>query len=264
MTRSHPDNSQPFDAHEDDGVKDAPLAPWMVDLARDVVHEMDASVDVPRDMMWARIQRERRSASPLHAEPIITQPASATVRPLAARTNGVGRWTRQIAAAAAVLITGVGIGRYVVPSAISSDTAAADSTIAPRGLGPDAIAAMPSNNDPAHVAMQEHLARTVSLLTTVRDDDPMLGPGADITPWARELLTTTRLLIDQPQLRDERTRRLLQDLELVLVQVIQARTAAPETQRAPKETLRETNLLTRVRAIVTASASTDGAIYGGD
>jgi hypothetical protein len=50
----------------------------------------------------------------------------------------------------------------------------------------------------------------------------------------------------------------------VLVQVIQARGSAPETQRAPKETLQDTNLLTRVRAIVTASSGVDHVIYGGD
>jgi hypothetical protein len=48
------------------------------------------------------------------------------------------------------------------------------------------------------------------------------------------------------------------------VQVIQARSTAPETQLAPRETLRETNLLTRVNALVTAASQTDAAIYGGD
>jgi hypothetical protein len=78
-----------------------------------------------------------------------------------------------------------------------------------------------------------------------------------VSGWARELLSTTRLLLDEPQLREDRTRRLLQDLELVLVQIIQARgTAAPEARRAPSETMRETNLLPRVRAAATASAAT--------
>jgi hypothetical protein len=102
------------------------------------------------------------------------------------------------------------------------------------------------------------------LLTTVSDNTQSTGADAALAPPARELLTTTRLLLDQPQLRDERTRRLLQDLELVLVQVIQARSTAPETQRAPRETLRETNLLTRVNALVTAASLSDAVIYGGD
>ena len=111
--------------------------------------------------------------------------------------------------------------------------------------------------------MEEHLARTVALLTTVRDEDPSTAPVADLDGWARELLSTTRLLLDEPQLRDERTRRLLQDLELVLAQIIQARKAAPETNRAPGETMRETNLLPRVRAAVTAARRGEEPTLGG-
>ena len=111
--------------------------------------------------------------------------------------------------------------------------------------------------------MEEHLTRTVALLTTVRDEDPALGVAANLDGTARELLGTTRLLLDEPQLRDERTRRLLQDLELVLVQIVQARGSAPETKRAPGETMRETNLLPRVRAAATASRRGDEPTLGG-
>lgn len=235
-----------------------PLDPWMLAVARDAVDELDAEIDVPRAMMWARIARERREA----ADAVAMHQAAA----LAPRRGGhaLAKWSRQIVAVAAVLVAGVAIGRYVVPADSAFAVATRDTATTPAGLGPDALAAMTPSTDPARVAMHEHLVRTVSLLTVVRDDNPALGPGADITIVARELLSTTRLLLDQPELRDERTRRLLQDLELVLVQVIQARGSAPDTQRAPKETLQDTNLLTRVRAIVTASSGIDEAIYGGD
>ena len=232
---------------------DVPLEPWMLALAREAAADLDAEVLVPREMMWARINRDRRA-----------------VVPTGTRAH---RWTRA-AAIAAVLVGGVAIGRYVVP-ATPMVVAATASTEVPNdrprtgaGLGPDALAELPQSNDPVRVAMGEHLARTVALLTTVRDQDPAMGPGADVSAWARDLLSTTRLLIDEPQLRDDRTRRLLQDLELVLVQIIQARGSAPETQRAPKETIRETNLLPRVRAIVTATRPGEETInsmtYGGD
>ena len=246
-----------------DDEQDAPLEPWMLEMARNAVHDLDAEVVVPRDMMWARINRERRASSP--------------------RVKRSFPWTR-VAAVAAVLIGGVAIGRYVVPAAPPT---IAPATIAPTtiaatdsaqrsndrvrnatGLGPDALAELPHSYDPVRVAMGEHLARTIALLTTVRDHDPSMGSGADVSSWARDLLSTTRLLLDAPQLRDERTRRLLQDLELVLAQIIQARGSAPETQRAPKETIRETNLLPRMRAVVTASRPVEetinGLTYGGD
>ncbi|WP_411282245.1 hypothetical protein [Gemmatimonas sp.] len=241
-----------------DDEPDVPLEPWMLEMAREAVSDFDAEVIVPREMMWARINRDRRAASP----------AVMRARP----------WAR-VAAIAAVLVGGVAIGRYVVPvtstGVASTPVAATDGAQSSNdragnaaGLGPDALAELPPSNEPVRVAMGEHLARTVALLTTVRDQDPALGPGADVSAWARDLLSTTRLLIDEPQLRDERTRRLLQDLELVLVQIIQARGSAPETQRAPKETIRETNLLPRMRALVTASRpfeeSINGLTYGGD
>lgn len=244
--------------YEQDDEPDVPLEPWMLELAREAADELDADVVVPREMMWARISRARRDASDTTSSPPVTR---------------VFPWTR-VAAIAAVLIGGVAIGRYVVPAAptmvVATDGAPSLNDRARNGtrLGPDALAELPPSNDPVHVAMGEHLARTVALLTTVRDQDPAMGPGADVSAWARDLLSTTRLLIDEPQLRDERTRRLLQDLELVLVQIIQARGSAPETQRAPKETIRETNLLPRMRAIVTASRpfeeSINGFTYGGD
>lgn len=247
MTGYH-EQDRPRDGHDMAGPaagdeRDLPLDPWMLDLVREASAELDAEVAVPREMMWARIRRERT--------PAVTTPGGP-------RGGPTRRW-RHFAAAVAVLVSGVAIGRYVLPSPKAAPlpvVTAADR--APAGL----------DGDPTQLAMQEHLVRTVALLTTVRDAAPArnvaAAANADLTPMARELLTTTRLLLDQPPLRDERTRRLLQDLELVLVQIIQARASAPETQRAPRETLRETNLLTRVNALVTAAATTDAAISGED
>ncbi|WP_309671309.1 hypothetical protein [Gemmatimonas sp.] len=246
----------------EDDQPDTPLEPWMLELAREAADELDADVVVPREMMWARINRDRHAESGAMSSSPVTR---------------VFPWTRvwtRVAAIAAVLVGGVAIGRYVVPAAptmvAATDSVPLSNERARQGarLGPDALAELPQSSDPVRVAMGEHLARTVALLTTVRDQDPSMGPGADVSAWARDLLSTTRLLIDEPQRRDERTRRLLQDLELVLVQIIQARGSAPETQRAPKETIRETNLLPRVRAIVTASRPIEETInsltYGGD
>jgi len=220
------------------------LDPWMTALAREA-HEVHAS-SIPREMMWARV-RQQRTRRGRHAW-----------------------WGVRIAGVAALLVAGAGIGRFLLPvsgpskyqTALSDSARRADS-IAALGFGPEALAAMPRSNEPVRVAMDEHLARTVALLTVVRDDDPDLGPSTDIGGWARELLGTTRFLIDEPQLHDERTRRLLQDLELVLAQIIQARASAPETKRAPNETMRETNLLPRMRAAVTASRFGDETTLGG-
>lgn len=247
----HPERATPITTEPD-----RPLAPWMTDLARAVTDD----VVVPNEMMWKRIQQQRALLS-----------SGAHVTSMSPRQG----WTmRRVAAIAAVLVIGVAIGRFVLPSAAhtsaaldvgtlatnassnNSMTASGADALSADALGPDALEQTASSSDPVRVAMQEHLVRTVALLTTVRDRDPAAGPGLDVTDWAHDLLGTTRLLIDDPSLRDAHTRRLLQDLELVLMQIIQAHgTGASETRKAPSETMRETNLLPRVRAVVTASAN---------
>ena len=269
---------------DDDAPTAMPLDPQLLALARDAIDvEPEA---IPREMMWARLQHRRQqdrgprwadaASSPAADRPAPLQVANDDMRddmrddiaPLVSSRRS--SWMLRAVGIAALLLGGVGVGRYLLPTtgpsryeqALLASVQRADS-IAELGLGPEALAALPPSTDPARVAMDEHLARTVSLLTTVRDEDPELGPGADISGWARDLLGTTRLLIDEPQLRDERTRRLLQDLELVLAQIVQVRGSAPETKRAPSETMRETNLLPRMRAAVTASRFGDETTLGG-
>lgn len=240
---------------------DVPLEPWMLELAKEAVDELDASVEVPRAMMWGRIERQRRAErddiSGASGNTHLAQqpaPAAHNVQVFTMPTA----W-RRIAAIAAVLVGGVAIGRYVVPSPEAARVAANDTTAAAGSMRSD----FARRADPSHVAMQEHLVKTVTLLAAVQTT-PASTAEQNLGPLAGELLATTRLLLDQPQLRDERTRRLLQDLELVLVQIVQARSSAPETQRAPKETMRETDLLTRVRAVVTASGANTALTYGGN
>jgi len=240
-----------------------PLEPWMASLVKESMHVDDSAV--PRDLMWARIRQQRREglATTAEREAVLREVAAFDVATRSVAKPGF-RVTRTIVsrvlAIAATLAIGVAIGRYgnteqgAVATVASNSIGAGAST----GAAMDGAAARASHaGEPAVVAMEEHLARTVALLVAVRDGRPDAQPAADVSGWARELLITTRLLLDEPQLREDRTRRLLQDLELVLVQIIQARgTAAPEARRAPSETMRETNLLPRVRAAATASIPT--------
>ena len=204
--------------------------------------------DIPREMMWARLRQQRvRGAA---GDESLRRP------PGRGRTS-IQKFAATVTAIAATLIIGIGIGRFT-----QSRTA---ETVAVSGPKDSASRAALRASDPAVIAMEEHFARTVSLLSTVRDENPDVGPTANVSGWARELLGTTRMLLDEPQLHDAHTRRLLQDLELVLIQIIQARgTAAPEAKRAPSETMRETNLLPRVRAAVTAAVATDPSYLTGE
>ena len=81
--------------------------------------------------------------------------------------------------------------------------------------------------------------------------------------WGRDVLTSTRLLLDSPAGDDPRLRALLDDLELVLVQVIQLSGAPLEADERAliDRALEERDLLPRIRTAVPSrpvgSASSD-------
>jgi len=231
------------------------LDPWMLTLARSIGDD----VEVPRDMMWLRIQQQRaqvQSPAPSHTESPVASPSISLTPAHGATVARKSIVWRNVTAIAAVLVCGVMIGRYALPRSVRAVDVASQSATT------DSLMQL---SQPARIAMEEHLMRTVSLLTEVRNSAPGRSTVHDVSPWARELLGTTRLLLDEPSLNDARTRGLLQDLELVLMQIIDARpTAAPEVRSAPTETMRETNLLTRVRAVVTASTRRDDPLVVGD
>lgn len=108
---------------------------------------------------------------------------------------------------------------------------------------------------PYLVATRQHLGRSESFLTSMRAEldegtaDPQVGP------WARSLLVRTRLLLGSPAAGDVETRRLLEDLELMLAQIaIAAEARDPGEARILDRGLEEGNLLYRLRS------ATDGNI----
>jgi ubiquinone biosynthesis protein UbiJ len=74
---------------------------------------------------------------------------------------------------------------------------------------------------------------------------------------ARQLLATNRLLLDSPAAQDDRTRLLLQDLELVLAQIAQLspRPSSPDLDLIT-EGLDDGGVMSRLRTAVPSGAST--------
>jgi hypothetical protein len=109
-----------------------------------------------------------------------------------------------------------------------------------------------SGNDPLttpyRVASQQHLARAEALVAVVATAprDAMIDSLTD--RWAREMLTNTRLLLDSPAGEDPIRRRLLEDLETLLVQLVQRSGAAADERALFDRTLDRTQLLTRLRS----------------
>lgn len=141
--------------------------------------------ETPRDEMWARIAAER--ARRRDAKKVVW------LRP----------WMQWSAAAAALLVLGIGIGRWSMP-------------------GTPAVSDVP--RDPAiayRVAAAPYLTRTEALLTSFRAESKNGKVDADFALQAQDLLVTTRLMLNSPAARDPRLASLLQDLEVMLVQIAQ-------------------------------------------
>lgn len=141
--------------------------------------------ETPRDAMWARITAER--ARRRDAKQVVW------LRP----------WMQWSAAAAALLVLGIGIGRWSMHGTPSVSGPPRDAAIAYR------------------VAAAPYLTRTEALLTSFRAESKNGKVDADFALQAQDLLVTTRLMLNSPAARDPRLASLLQDLEVMLVQIAQ-------------------------------------------
>jgi len=158
---------------------DEKFTKWLQETAKGY----NAPRATPRDEMWARIQ--------------------------AARIRRIRPWMRWGLAAAALLVLGIGIGRWTAKQQTQNGT---NSTVA---AGSD------NSGVVYQVAATQYLSRTETFLTGFRADLRAGHVDARFMGQARDLITTTRLLLDSPAADDPRMRALLEDLELVLVQISQ-------------------------------------------
>jgi len=195
---------------------------WLQDAAK-TYHEPPAG-SASREQMWARIETER-------------------ARRATRRVIELRPWLRWTLAAAALLLVGIGIGRWT----------AVQETVGP---GATPVASADSDGSRAllyQVAATQYLSRTETFLTGFRADLRAGGAEARFPGQARDLLTTTRLLLDSPAADDPRMRALLEDLELVLVQISQlpAERAAHDTDLITQG-MHQRNVLPNLRSAIPA------------
>jgi len=197
---------------------------WLPEAARDY-HRPPAT---PREEIWRRIAAQR--AARRHRV-VVLGPAL--------------RWGVGIAA---VLALGVAIGRWSVTKPEAGLRA-----LAARGADPASALAY-------RLAAAQYLTRTEALLTGFRAEsragEP--GPGTQFSTQARDLLATTRLMLDSPAARDVRLKSLLEDLELVLAQIAQLRSSGNrEDVQSINQGLEQRSVLLRLR---TASPAGPGSV----
>jgi len=172
-----------MDQHED-----PKFERWLQDAARTTYHTPRTP---PRDEMWNKIVAARRNKRVIELRP----------------------WLRWALAAAAVLVVGIGIGRWSMNRAsVPAGSKAAAGTQVANEI--DSLA-----NVAYQVAATQYLSRTEAFLTSFRADANRSANTARLARQARDLLTTTQLMLDSPAADNPRLRSLLEDLELVLMQI---------------------------------------------
>jgi hypothetical protein len=204
----------------------------MIQAARDY----NEPPDVPREEMWAAIRAElpQRRTDPGPDE-------------LSARRRARTRWMERATpwavglAAAATLAVGFGLGR------LTQDTIPVAET-------PVAEAGRAVQSTPVRLATAEHMSDAEALLTLFQSaaTTSSTDDRAATSDWARDLLSTTRVLLDSRVADDPEMASLLADLELVLVQIANA--GGDQDDELIEEGIRQQQLLAKLR---TAAAPAD-------
>lgn len=210
---------------------------WIASVAPSV----NAPSPTPRAEMWEAIQAAGKSTMP---------PANQVtpVTPLRRR-----QWYVPAAIAAALLL-GISIDRYLLdgrgtpPAAPPAQVATAPATTAPHDSDPSKL---------YRLAAVQTLTQAEALLTAYRAGNVAnVNPAAarQLGTWGRDVLSSTRLLLDSPAGDDPQFRTLLDDLELVLVQIIRLSGAPLDSsdRRLIEDVMRDRDLLPRIRTAVPA------------
>ena len=158
------------------------------------------------------------------------------------------RWIEWGVGIAALLLIGIGLGRYSVrPNA-------ATPAVTP------AVASAERSSNAYRLVTAQHLSQAEALLTLTRSASEAGDLDDQTIAWAKDLLSTTRLLLDSPDGDDPRLRALLQDLELVLAEITQLHSvagapgAADEELNLVKKSIEHVDVLPRLRTAIPAGA----------
>ena len=138
--------------------------------------------------------------------------------------------------------------------------------VAPRATSPEyAIRDLPALPDSTvqtfyRTAAMQTLAQAEALLIAYRGAENVRDPAAmqQAARWARDVLSSTRLLLDSPAGRDPQMRTLFSDLELILAQIVQLSGTPLQAREREliEDAMRDRDLLPRIRSAVPAGLAT--------
>jgi hypothetical protein len=218
------------------------------DQLREAAHDYNAPPETPRDQMWEKIVAARTADQADRQADNTVRPLVRTVSPSDRRAVRLLRWPVGIAA---LLALGIGLGRMTAPTPDSPAPMTVVTEAAPRG-----------SEVAYRLAATEHLSQSETFLTLFRASVRQGGNEQLASSTARQLLATNRLLLDSPAATDNRTRILLQDLELVLAQIAQlsGRPSSPDLDFITNG-LDDSGVMSRLRtAVPSGTSATQGVL----
>jgi hypothetical protein len=194
------------------------------EILSDAARSYRTPPEAPLDAIWTRVEAEAFAAEPN-------------------RNNRPG-WHVFVGAIAATLVFGVLLGRATAERGVSLPMAAGVSRTPARVVSN-------SSGDAYEQQTQEFLGRTAVLLAALPSNGRPGTNDAKLSQQARQLLGTTRLLLDSPVGHEQRMKDLLEDLELVLAQVARLQPQRPgEALTLINEALEERDVVPRIRSAV--------------
>ena len=208
------------------------------DVLRNLPRSYNEPPAPPLDEMWSAIEHAHFDA------PIpITR-----ARPVVVRTP----WL----VAAAALIVGIGIGRYLP---VASRSAGGVAPLANASGSPAPALETSPVADAYREQTNHYLGQAAALLISLPTRDANGKTDSTFAAKATDLLVTTRLLIDSPAAaQDAKLRSLLEDLELVLVQIARLRT---EKNRSDLDLIHQAveqgDVLSRLNSAVATTQSSE-------
>ena len=228
------------------------------DRLRRAASEYNRPGETPRERMWAEIRAQRAQrvvatpVAPIHRRRLWYMPAALAA--ILVLGIAIGRIYERLTTTSHPRVIAVQPDSAQMPARVPSIDSAAkseslqtpmtsvprrDVAVGPSHPAPGAQEPIPDSvgasqpyapNSPTmayRLAVVEHLAGTEAMLTSFRAAAKRGEVDAQITNWARNLLTTTRLLQASAAQEDPTMKHLLDDLELVLVQIAQYTSANP-------------------------------------
>jgi len=119
------------------------------------------------------------------------------------------------------------------------------------------------NDDLAYrLVVLQHLAGSEAMITAFRTSAHHGAVDAQIASWSRDLLSTTRMLEASPATQDPTMRRLLDDLDLVISQIVQYTTHGthdPDELDLIEQSIAKRGVISKLRSTLPPRAPAAGA-----